>query len=133
VKITISVLAMLIPLSGCGSNPTVWRMDLPSPDGAWLATARTDQYGGFGSALVETAVSLRKLNGTVNRGKAFDVLEYPGGGRIRKPYTLSEANAANLTMKWVTATHLDIACDGNLQPDLQVAKFGGIEITVHQK
>lgn len=105
----IALLAIILLLIGCRDDPTVWKMNLRSPDGAWLATARTDQYGGFGTALVETTVALQKLNGTVNRGRPFNVLEYPGGGPIRKAYVLSEANGGvNLKLTWLTSTHLEI-------------------------
>ncbi|MHB1938092.1 MAG: hypothetical protein ACYCOR_16100 [Acidobacteriaceae bacterium] len=123
-------------LSGCRYDPTVWRTELLSPDRAWLAVARTDQYGGFGSAYVETVVSLKKLNRTVNRGKPFDVLEYPDGGPIRNSYVLSDENAGggvNLKMKWVSVAHLEIDYSGNIDPDLQVVRFGGVDITLHRR
>jgi len=68
----ITGLSFLAILAGCHSSPTVWKQDVRSPDGAWIATARTDQWGGFGSAWVETTGSIRKLNKTVNNGKPFD-------------------------------------------------------------
>jgi len=77
-----------------------------APGGAWVATARTRQWGGFGSAWVETTVSLRKLNGTVNRGKPFDILSYPSG-MISKAYVLSNENAdTDLQLAWSGPTHL---------------------------
>ncbi len=131
------LIAILIPFIGCGHDPgpTVWRTELKSPDGLWLATARTDQWGGFGSAWVETVVSLKKLDGTVYRGKPFDVLSYPGGGPIRKAYVLSEANAGGgvkLRMRWLTTKQLEISYQGTIEPDLQVVKFGGVDITLQQ-
>jgi hypothetical protein len=129
----IVLLAMFLPLIECRHDPTVWKMNLRSPDGAWLATARTDQYGGFGTASVETVVTLQKLNGTVNRGRPFDVLEYPGGGPIRNAYVLSDANGGvNLKLTWLTPTHLEIDYNGKIEPDLQVVKFGGVDISLRQ-
>jgi hypothetical protein len=52
---------------GCHDDPTVWRKDFRSPDGAWLATARTKQWGGFGSALVETTAWGREYYGVARR------------------------------------------------------------------
>jgi hypothetical protein len=121
---------------GCRHDPTVWRTSLRSPDGAWLATARTDQNGGFGSAWIETVVTLQKLDNTVNRGKPFDVLSYPEGGPIRKPYVLSDENAGggvNLQMKWLTPEHLEIDYTGNIDPDLQVVRFSDIDITLYRQ
>jgi hypothetical protein len=123
---------------GCLSchDPVVWKIELRSPDGAWLATAHTDQYGGFGSAWVETVVTLSKLDGTVNRGKPFDILEYPDGGPIHQSYTLSPENAGggvNLEMRWTTANHLEISYSGSLDTDLEVVRFGGVDISLLQR
>ena len=137
VRLSIPLLALLLPLTACRRryDPTVWKVNVKSPDGAWLATARTDQFGGPGTDWVDTVVTLKKLNGTVNRGKPFDVLEYPDGGPIQKPYTLSDANAGggvNLRMRWLTSKQLEIDYTGNIEPDLQVVKFGGADITLKQ-
>ena len=108
----------------------VWKTELRSPDGAWLATAHTDPYGGFGSAWVETVVTLNKLDGTVNRGKPFDILEYPDGVPIQQIYTLSPENAGsgvNLEMRWTTANHLEISYSRSLNPDLEVVRLGGVD------
>ena len=107
-----------------------------SPDGAWLATERTDQYGGFGSAYIDTIVTLKRLDGTINRGKPFDILEYPEGGPMPKPYALSQENAGggvDLEMRWLSSNHLEIDYSGHFNPDLQVVRFGGVEITLHQR
>jgi hypothetical protein len=123
-------------LSGCRHYPTVWRTELRSPDGKWLAIARTDQYGGFGTAYVDTVVTLTRLDGTINRGRPFDILVYPGGGPIRKSYVLSDENAGggvNLQMKWLTPTNLEIDYSGNINPDLQVVRFGGVDITLDRR
>jgi hypothetical protein len=96
-----TALAALAILLACQSDSTVWKRDVLAPGGAWLATARTRQEGGFGSAWVETTVSLKKLDGTVNGGKPFDVLSYPGGGTISKAYVLSDQNAdTDLQLTW---------------------------------
>ena len=128
--------AAFVLLSGCRSDPTVWMTELLSPDKAWLAIARTDQNGGFGSAYVDTVVSLKKLDGSVNRGKPFDVLVYPDGGPIHKSYVLSDENAGggvNLKMKWISSSNLEIDYSGTIDPDLQVVRFGGVNITLHQR
>jgi hypothetical protein len=109
---------------------------LRSPDGAWIAIAHTDQYGGFGSAYVDTVVSLKRVDGTWNRGKSFNILTYPNGGPIRKTYVLSDDNAGggvNLKMKWLNANNLEIDYSGTINPGLQVARFGGVNITLRQR
>lgn len=73
---------MVVAMSsaGCTYNPLVWKAELPSPDNSWIAEVRTNQWGGFGSAWVETTVSLVKTDRTVNHGKPFDIFSYPDGG-----------------------------------------------------
>jgi hypothetical protein len=134
-KIVLALLGLSMSLVGCRYDPTVWKLDLRSPDGAWLSSARTDQYGGFGTASIETVVTLKKLDGTVNKGKPFDILAYPENGPIPKPYVLSDSNAGggvNLKMNWLTPRNLEIDYSGNIEPDLQVVKFGGIDISFRQ-
>jgi len=122
--------AALALLSGCHNDPTVWEKDVLAPGGAWVATARTRQWGGFGSAWIETTVSIRKLDGTVNHGKPFDVLSYPGEGPIPKPYVLSSENAdPGLRLTWLTGTHLQIDHRSTIDPDLEVVRFANIDIS----
>jgi hypothetical protein len=125
-----TLLAAVAMALGCNNDPTVWKKDIPSPNGAWVATTRTRQWGGFGSAWVETTVSIRKLDGTVNKGKPFDVLSYPGGGPIPKTYVLSDANLdPDLQVSWLTPTHLQIAHRSAINPDLQVIRFSHVDIS----
>ena len=118
-------------LVGCRYDPTVWKEDLRAPDGAWIARARTDQWGGFGSAYVATTVSLVRVDGTWNKGKAFDVFSYPGGGPIPKTYVLSDDNAdRELHLQWLTPTHLEVTHLSLVeQPTLEVIRFGNVDIT----
>jgi hypothetical protein len=126
----IAALAHLALLASCYVNPTVWKQEVRSPDGAWIATARTDQEGGFGSAWVETTVSIRKVNRTVNHGKPFDVFSYPGGGSIPKSYVVSNENAdPNLQIVWLTPRHLQITHLSAVNFDLEVVRFADIDIS----
>jgi hypothetical protein len=104
-------------------------MDIRSPDGAWVATARTDQWGGFGSAYIETTVSLKRLDGTINRGKPFEIFSYPGGGKIPKTYELNTANAdQDLQIVWLSPTQLFITHASAIDPDLVVTRFANVDI-----
>lgn len=115
---------------GCHNDPTVWIKDVRSPNGAWIATARTRQWGGFGSAWVETSVSIQKVDKTVNSGKPFDVLSYPGGGAGGPAYVLSDANADHdLQVIWLSPTHLQIAHKSAINPDLEVIRFSDVDIS----
>jgi len=125
----VSAFTTLGLLMGC-HDPTVWKKDVRSPDGAWVAIARTKQWGGFGSAWIETTVSIQKLDGTVNRGKPFDVLSYPSSGPIAKAYVLSIENAdPDLKMTWATPLHLEIAHRTPIDPDLAVVRFADVTIS----
>ena len=120
----------LASVSGCRHDPTVWRKEFRSPDGAWIATARTEQQGGFGSAWVETIVSIRKADGTVNRGKSFDVFSFPGGGRIPKTYVLSDENLdPDLRVRWVSPTQLQISHLSAVDPGLKVVRFADVDVS----
>jgi hypothetical protein len=111
----------------------IWKEDLQSSDGAWLASARTIQNGGFGSAFIGTTVSLKRIDGSVNSGKPMEILEFDCHGPAARPYELDPANAGgtiHLTMKWVSPSHLDVSYDGKATVDLQVVKFAGVDISL---
>lgn len=122
------------PLAACAKlvhyNPTVWKMRLPSPDGQWIATAETDQYGGFGTAYIATFVTLQR-KGTPGHAEVIDSFDCNGP----VPHTYVLDNVANrggtidLQIRWVTPTHLLITYRSNPSIVLQVVKFSGIDIT----
>jgi hypothetical protein len=110
---------------------TVWKAEVRSPDGAWIADAYTIQNGGFGSAHIDTIVYLKQNGGSQ---PPTDVLAFSYDGPVPRPYVLDNvANAGgtiDLTMKWVTPSHLHVTFDGH--PDLyyQVVRAGGINISI---
>lgn len=113
---------------------TVWKTQLTSPDDQWIASARTIQNGGFGSANIETVVSLGR---TGDSRTPQDIVDFDCNGPVPHPYTLD--NIANrggtigLTMRWATPTHLVITYQSNPTIDFQVVKLQGIEIaTLHR-
>jgi hypothetical protein len=119
--------------SGCTSKEdlTVWKATFPSPDGAWLASVSTVQNGGFGSAAINTSVYLARAG---NSGSPTEVLGFSCNGPMARPYVLdnvaNKGGSINLTMKWITPSHLEVTFSGH--PDLyfQVVKYAGIEISV---
>lgn len=133
IGLTVPLMALTVSslLVGCRYDPTVWKQDFRAPGGAWIAKARTDQWGGFGSAYVATTVSLVRVDGTYNKGEAFDVFSYPGGGPIPKTYVLSDDNAdRDLHLKWLTPTHLEVTHLSLVeQPTLEVIRFGNVDVT----
>lgn len=120
-------------MTGCRNVPTIWRTELKSPDGAWLAVAHTEQDGGFGAAYIETNVDLKSTNGTVNKGNPFNVLNFDCPGPAPHAYQLDSANAGgtiNLHMQWLDPSHLEVTYDGKATINLQVAKFAGVNISL---
>ncbi|HJS88963.1 MAG TPA: hypothetical protein VJ738_03265 [Steroidobacteraceae bacterium] len=129
----IVVPTLLIACKPTLDDLTVWKTQLTSPDGQWVASARTIQNGGFGSADVYTAVYLKTPE---SNGSPIEVLGFDCQGRVPHPYVLD--NAANrggtidLAMKWITPSHLLVTYKG--QPDIQfqAVRLDGIEITLQK-
>jgi hypothetical protein len=122
---------LCVLLIGCPA--TIWRSELKSPDGAWLAVAHTEQDGGFGSAVIYTLVDLESTNGTVNRGKPFNIVVFDCPGPAHHAYVLENANAGgtiDLHMQWLSPSHLEVSYDGQAKVTLQVAQFAGISISL---
>jgi hypothetical protein len=132
----LKLMALMIPGTcivgaGCGSANTIWREELRSPDGQWLASADAVQNGGFGSALIQTQVYLEKTNGS-NPRKA--VLGFSCEGPAARPYT--QDNVANkggtidLGMKWLSPSHLEVTYNGRANVNLQLTDYDGIEVSL---
>lgn len=119
---------------GCTSRDdlVVWKAELASPDGAWLATADTVQNGGPGNAEIHTTVFLQGRDKQVPRQEVF-VIECQGP--IPHPYTLDNvANAGGcvgLTMVWSAPNQLHLSYEEKPGNDvgLHVAKLANVEIT----
>jgi hypothetical protein len=122
---------------GLGCRPsiddlTVWKTEIQSPDGLWIASARTIQNGGLGSANIATVIYLKS---TKNSEPPTEVLAFDCQGPVPRPYVLDNvANAGgtiNLTMKWVSPTHLEVTYEGRAGSlEFQVLKIAGIDISV---
>jgi hypothetical protein len=132
--ILLTVLGVGVLAFGCGrpsiDDLTVWKAEVPSPDGAWIASARTIQNGGFGSASVDTGVELRRTGEASQSPVA--VLHFDGGGPINRPYVLDDvANGGSITMKWLTPSHLEVGYNPRYVTDPDhLADLPGIEISV---
>lgn len=83
--------------------------------------------------MINTGVSLRRVDGNVNSGKPFEILDFICDGPAGKAYVLDEANAGgtiHLVMKWETPRHLDVTYDGRAVVNLQVVKLAEVEISL---
>ena len=127
------ILMGLVCIAGCLKryDPTVWREESRSPDGAWVATAHTEQYGGFGTAEVDTSVDLQRSDKTYNRGKPFNILGLEPAGIIPATYQLSPANrggGADLQVRWIGPRTLELSYDGKSKVNLLVVRFGDVSV-----
>jgi hypothetical protein len=129
--ILLVIIGVCVLGSGCRDNahPTIWTAEVRSPDGLFLAIARTDQNGGFGSASIDTMVFLKQASQPPVMVLAFDC-----EGPAPRAYVLdNKANAGgtiNLTMKWVSPSHLEVTYNGHATLGFQAVKYAGIAISV---
>jgi hypothetical protein len=99
----------------CHDSETVWSAECRSPDGIWVAVARSVQYGGFGTDSTETVVVLKRTSGNLSER----ILGFSNDGK-----------SMGLTMKWLTPSHLDVTFkDDPKTLYYQVVKTSGIEIS----
>jgi hypothetical protein len=120
---SISFLFLVVSVAcGCQDVRTVWSAEVQSPDGNWLATARTEQHSGPGTAGAESSVYLQRVH---NSSAPLLIL-----GFLHHEKNLSDT--INLTMKWASPNHLEVTYDGRAASlDFQAIKCGGVEISAH--
>jgi hypothetical protein len=110
---------------------TIWKAEVRSPDGLWVASADTVQNGGFGSAAIQTMVYLNRTNASK---PPTQVLAFWCEGPAGRPYTRDDVanngGTINLAMKWITPSHLEVTYQGHANLYFQVVKYGGIDISV---
>ena len=111
--LTISV---CVALSACKKAATIWSTEVRSPDGRWLAIARTDQYSGPGNAALLTTVHLRRTTGPQD---PIEVLLF-----------MQDAKSIELKMNWPTPSHLEVTYKQPAVIDFQAIKCGGVDISV---
>jgi hypothetical protein len=119
---SLTFLGLCILGGGCQDVATTWSAEARSPDGHWLATARTQQWGGPGTAYDATTVYLKQVKASQAPTRVL-VFSHQYATMILK-------------MEWVTPTHLDVTYGASARPgdhvslDFQVAKISGIDISV---
>ena len=91
-----------------------------SPDGRWVASAFSKQYGGPGTAGLYTDVYLKR---TDVRQAPIEVLDFSVGELA------SQSGILNLTMTWQSPSRLDVTYNGRAASlYFQVVKCAGIDI-----
>lgn len=109
------IAAVLFTCSGC-REPVTWSTESRSPDGTWIATAKTAEYSGFGTGAVETTVSIKRSNGS---GSPERVLGFAEAGPDM-----------DLKLQWDAPSHLLVVYKAN--PAVlyfQVVKTSGVDIS----
>ena len=116
--IALIIIAVCILLGSCGPT-TTWTAEARSPDGYYLAVARSQQWSGPGNAYDATTVYLQWL-----KGPPVQVLGFS-----------HQYSTMNLKMEWATPTHLQVTYSESAKPedhvslDFQVVKCAGIDIS----
>ena len=112
------MIGISVQASGCRDSAIIWSAESRSPDGRWLASASTEQFGGPGTAYVGTTVYLKQ-----DSHPRVEILElsnepaYPTG-------------VTSVGMNWLTPAHLELTYQGHASLNLQVVKCAGIDISV---
>ena len=116
-----SILAICAFASGCKDSAIIWSTESQSPDKHFVASAHTEQFGGFGTAGVVTAVYLKQSGQPpVMILCLSNESAYPSG-----------ITAVNMT--WITPSHLRITYKGRATINFQAIKCAGVEISVEKK
>jgi hypothetical protein len=120
--ILLAIIGVCLPLSGCEHAITTWSGEARSPDGRWVATARSERWAGPGTAYDATTVYLKWTDG----GKApMQVLAFS-----------HQFPTMNLKMEWMTPNHLDVTYGESARPgdhvhvDFQVVRYGNVDISL---
>jgi hypothetical protein len=128
----LALVAVSLLGSGCNA-PTVWDYELGSPDGQYVAIARTVQSGGFGDNWIITSVSLQQTNIPSTN---TEILSFFCDGPVPHPFVLDNAANAggtiNLQLKWITPSYLSVAYHGDASLDFQAVKYQGIHISLQE-
>lgn len=95
---------------------TIWSTEAQSPDGRWVAIARTDQYSGPGNAALLTTVQLKRTKGPRD---PIEVLLF-----------MQDAKSIDLKMSWPTPSHLKVTYKQPAVIDFQAIKCSGVDISV---
>jgi hypothetical protein len=111
-----------ILVAGCRDIATTWSAEARSPDGHWVATARTQQWGGPGTAYDATSVFLKQGSQPPTQILGFS----------------HQYATMNLKMTWVTPAHLEVTYGPSERPgdhvsvDLQVVRIAGVDISLRK-
>ena len=121
-RVAFVVFGTCILASSCNEGRTTWSAQARSPGGHWVATARSQQWGGPGTARDATTVYLQWINGPLPPERVLGFSH--------------EYATMNLKMRWQTPTHLDVTygpstrAGDHVSVSFQAIKYGDVEISL---
>jgi hypothetical protein len=115
-KILLVLIGMSAFASGCGPE-TTWSVQVPSPDGAWIAEGRESQYSGPGNAAIVAGVYLRRTSSWRRGEPILNFFE-------------NEQREVGITIEWLNPSHLRIELSQRADIYFQVIKYAGIDVSV---
>lgn len=129
-------LSICLSASSCAKRDdlVVWRTQVDSPGGVWVASADTVQNGGFGSGGIETTVYLKRRSAHL---PPIAVLGFSCAGPVPHPYVLdnvaNRGGTINLKMRWSDPVHLDVVYGGDPSINLETIRLQDVTITVQRE
>jgi hypothetical protein len=130
---TVALACLVIP--GCHDVVTTWSARVQSPDGGWVAIARTQQFGGPGTAGDLTTVYLQRHLEPPGSHR-------PGASEAQEPMQIlvfsHQWRTMRLNMKWLSPRHLEVVYGPSSRPwdhvdvDFQVVKIAGIDVSLQK-
>ncbi len=116
---TLSALLIFACLTtiGCpAEKETLWTAAANSPDGRWIASARTESISGPGTSAVLTGVYLQRANSSE---PAERILGFGEGPDLMRP-----------RLTWRSPSELDIFFTSPPNLTFQVVKYAGLDVVV---
>ncbi len=112
-----------ILVSACGlATETIWSIEVPSPDGQWIASGHTDQTSGPGNADLSTGVYLKRAKDSGRGGNVLIFENEPASSKL----------AITLKLVWLTPSHLEVIFNRIPNFESQTVKYAGIDISVQE-
>jgi hypothetical protein len=110
------ILGLCLFAAACEDAAVIWKAQDASPDGHWVASAQMKQFGGPGTAGLETIV----------------FLAHPGDKKLTAILVFSPEmpNVGQIEMHWLTNTHLDVTYHSDTRVDFQAIKCAGVDISL---
>jgi hypothetical protein len=116
--ILLTTVGVCVLAFGCRDSAIIWSAESRSPDGRWLVSASTEQFGGPGTAYVGTTVYLQQdSNPRVEILGLANDSAYPAG-------------VTSVGMTWITPSHLELTYEGHSSLNFQLANYKGIDISL---